>query len=653
MQHTPANEPWLVDGFPAAGKLARAVIRSDSDYAAVAGRAPMSLLPSSTILSCVRAAASTDPRKPALILLEKAGRDADARCYSYAELVSGIERSAALFAASSPGTPPVVSVICPLLPEALMAIWGAETVGIANPMNPFLEVEAVVTIMNTIAATVLVTGTGAYGLGAWDKLDEIIARVPSLRAVFTLGAPNDTRDFVAALADIPEQSLAAIAPRKSDEDATYMPTGGTTGAPKLVRQTQEKQLLDAWLMGALNGAASDEVVGHGMPNFHVGGLVAISLRTVLFGQTLVMLTPDGFRNPGVVREFWPILRRFAVTNIIATPTTAAALLSDRDANSAGNRLHTFSCGGSTVPTELLNAFHRRFDIYLRELWGMTEFHGVTTGHFNNGERPVVGSVGKAFPYHEVAVVNVVGGKYAGPIKAGERGILVVKGVCVGSGYFANEHATREFFVADMPDGGVWANTGDIGTVDEEGFVWVFGREKDLIVRGGHKIDPRVIEEALQHHPDVLMSAAIGQPDATRGEMPIAYVQLKSGAHASADDLIRFCADRIPERAAKPVDVIVLPKMPITGAGKIAKPTLRTDAAARVARRTASAVAGEAQVVKVEIDEKGAKRKRAIISLLAPEDKRNELDEKLRSAFLGFEFDLEVDFEDPRVTGGAA
>jgi len=645
MNHIPNTGPWLADGLPAPGKLARAFIRSDSDFAAVSEREPMSMIPARTILACIRAAARNDPDKPALVLLERPDPESEVRSFTYAELVAGIERAATLFAASSPDTPPVVSVICPLLPEALMAIWGAETVGIANPMNPFLEVDAVAAIMNTIAATVLITGTSAHGSGAWDKLDEIVSRVPTLRAVFTLGAPDDPRDFSAALSAAPEPRLDVLALRNGDEDATYMPTGGTTGVPKLVRQNQEKQLLDAWLMGALNGAARDEVVGHGMPNFHVGGLVAISLRAMMFGQTLVMLTPDGFRNAGVVREFWPILRRFGITNIIATPTTAAALLSDRGADSDGTRLHTFGCGGSTIPTELLNAFHRRFGVYLREVWGMTEFHGVTTGHFDNGERPVVGSVGKAFPYHEVAVVNIVDGKYAGPIKAGERGILVVKGVCVGSGYFGNERATSEFFVADMPDGAIWANTGDIGTVDEQGFVWVFGREKDLIVRGGHKIDPRVIEEALQHHPDVLVSAAIGQPDLTRGEMPIAYVQLKSGADVSSADLIQFCANRISERAAKPIDVIVLPKMPITGAGKIAKPALRTDALARVALRTASTVVGETQVVGIEIDEKGAKRKRVIISVLAPTEKRGELDEKLRAAFLGFEFELAIDFQD--------
>ncbi len=377
-----------------------------------------------------------------------------------------------------------------------------------------------------------------------------------------------------------------------------------------------------------------------MPNFHVGGLVAIALRAVIFGQTLVTLTADGFRNPGVVRHFWEIAKRFGITNVIAAPTTAAALQAAPGDSAQGHRIQNFGCGGSTIPVELLHAFHQRFGIYLREVWGMTEFHGVTTGHANDGSMPVVGSVGRAFAFHEVRAAILDGQRYLREAVPGERGILIVRGVCVGDGY-VDERQNGQLFVVDGPNGAVWANTGDIGAVDESGNVWVFGREKDLIVRGGNKIDPRVIEEALQQHPAVQLSAAIGRPDARRGEMPVAYVQLKQGSQASAAELLAFCAEHIAEKAAVPVEVTLLPVMPMTAVGKIAKPTLRTEALKNVARAVAAEVVGADAVLDVQMDDQAA-RSTAVVRARAPAARHEALTAQLRAAFMSFEFQTRFD-----------
>jgi fatty-acyl-CoA synthase len=374
----------------------------------------------------------------------------------------------------------------------------------------------------------------------------------------------------------------------------------------------------------------------------VGGLVCTCLRAAIFGQTLVILTPDGFRNLKVVQGFWDIARRFDITNVIATPTTAAALHADPKADHVGHRIHTFSCGGSTIPTELLHAFHRRFGLYLRELWGMTEFHGVTTGHPNDGSQPAIGSVGRRFAYHQVKAVLLEDGRFVREAAPGEKGILIASGACIGDGYLP-EAMSEQLFVKGMPDGKVWATTGDIGTVDETGHVWVHGREKDLIVRGGHKIDPRSIEEVLQQHPAVQLSAAIGQPHATRGEMPIAYVQPRTNAQVSADELIAFCKERIVERAAVPVEITLLPAMPMTAVGKIAKPALRLDALKRVAHDVAIRAIGVDSVAGIRVDESG-KRPTVIVALRAAAEPAAEVDveDKLRSAFMGFEFDVRAE-----------
>jgi fatty-acyl-CoA synthase len=135
----------------------------------------------------------------------------------------------------------------------------------------------------------------------------------------------------------------------------------------------------------------------------------------------------------------------------------------------------------------------------------------------------------------------------------------------------------------------WLITGDLGRVDEDGYVFVTGRAKDVIIRGGHNIDPALIEEPLLQLPQVLHAAAVGKPDGYAGELPIAYVQLVPGANVSDADLLAALAERIVERAAIPKEVVILDKLPLTDIGKPLKTALRADAAARAFR----AVLGEA------------------------------------------------------------
>src|SRR5260370_9750804 len=132
--------------------------------------------------------------------------------------------------------------------------------------------------------------------------------------------------------------------------------------------------------------------------------------------------------------------------------------------------------------------------------------------------------------------------------------------------------------AMLADGGL--DSGDLGRLDAEGYVWLIGRSKDLIIRGGHNIDPVIIEEALNRHPAVETAAAVGLPDTYAGELPMVFVQLRPGASVTTEELREFCRREIPERAAVPVQVALIPVMPVTGVGKIYKPALRLEAAQR-------------------------------------------------------------------------
>jgi fatty-acyl-CoA synthase len=616
--------------------LARPTLKSAADIAAAERAKPDQVLSCNTIYECIVASAQASPGKVALSHLLSADPAAAPRDITYADLLMQVRRAANLFKRLSGDARPSVSIILPMLPEALIASWAGSTAGISNPINPYLEVGQIAAILNASEATVLVTTTRRHGAGAWDKLDQITSAVPSLKQVLIVDSDNPLDDFNTAVANSPAE-LQFEPSRDPHGEAVYLPTGGTTAAPKLVRMSHRGQLLNAWTMGGLAGSEPECVVGHAMPNFHVGGSVLIALRVMLFGQTLLTLTTDGFRNVGVVKNFWDIARRHRMTSLIATPATAAAILALPDTSSEGHSIRCFQCGGSTIPVELLRGFHQRFGIWLRELWGMSEIHGAVSSHPDDGTQPVSGSVGIHLPWHPVKVVEVdASNRFVRECAPGERGLLAIGGPGVTMGY-VDGRLDKDFFITGMSDDRRWANTGDLGTIDEQGYIWMFGRAKDVIVRGGHNIDPKMIEEVLVCHPSVQVAAAIGRPDAAKGEMPIAYVQFKEGASVpSMQELLDLCKRDVQERAAVPVEIIAIPTMPMTAVGKINKPALRYDSMRRVASAVAGELIAERGTVEVVVDETGL-RPCVTVAVRLNSGDADAIRQQLTEAFRTYEF----------------
>lgn len=635
-----AGAPWLPGHVPGSGRLARATLRSPADVSEIERYTPDELLPGKTIYDCIKAAAEVEPDKAAITQLLSADLSVAPRTISYAGLVALIEQSANLFHQLSGSEPPSVAIILPMLPEGLIASWGAATAGIACPINPYLEVGVVTSIMNAARATVLVTAHSKFGPGIWDRLDEIRSQVPTLRQVLVVDADDPKQDFMAQAALQPAGRFVFTPTSDPHVDAIFLPTGGTTAAPKLVRMTHRGQLLNAWLVGAFAGSARDGVVGHAMPNFHVGGLTVIALRTILFGQTLLTLTTDGFRNQGVIKHFWDIARHYRMTTVLAVPTTAAAILAVPDASPEGHCISTFNCGASTVPVELMRGFHQRFGIWLREIWGQSEIHGVVTANYSNGQEPRVGSVGFRLPFQPVKVIEVDGdNRFLRECAPGERGVIAVCGPGVTPGYL-DSRLDNEFFIKGMPDGQRWGNTGDIGTIDTDGFVWLFGRAKDLIIRGGHNIDPKLIEEVLVSHPAIQQAAAIGRPDASKGEMPIAYVVPRPGGQIDVAEVLQFCRERVQERAAAPVEIIPVAELPLTAVGKVFKPALRMLTMSRLSESLAQDIVQNSGVVDVRVDDKGV-RPRVIVRVKLTSGDRQAVSASLNAALGQYEFSSEV------------
>ena len=598
------------------------------------------LMPAWSIRGALASAAAIEPGKTAISFVRDAGANDQVEAITYRALIDSVETAASLFRTLS-DSPSVVSVLAPLLPEAVIAMWGAAIAGVSNPINPFLEVRHIASIMNAARSTVLVTCSSAAGQGAWNQVDELAAMVPSLKRVLVIHPPGGgdaSDDFQRALAEHRGGCIDDAAGDDPDRVCAYFHTGGTTAAPKLVQHTQRGQLLNAWISAALLGPERDEVVGQGMPNFHVGGAILMNLRALIMGQTLLMLTPGGFRTAAVVSKFWEIVRRHGITSVLAVPTTCAALCADAKATSTGHAIRTFSTGGGAMPRDLARVFEERFGLVLKELWGMTEFQGILSANPHGAERPRIGSVGLLNPFHRVKALRLDGGHYLGECGVGEKGTLAVAGPCMTPGYLG-ESAEGSLRVQGMPGGEAWLNTGDLGTVDADGFVWLFGREKDVIIRGGHNLDPGIVEDVLSRHPAVQVAAVVGEPCALKGELPLAYVQLRPDSRVEVDELLALCQREVPERAAVPIDVVVIGAMPVTAVGKIFKPELRLDAMRRAAVKTVRATLGDASAVRVEVRETEA---RPAVTLRVPHGATAEAAaELLRTAFAGYTFETRI------------
>ncbi|MCV2449181.1 AMP-binding protein [Paracoccus sp. DMF] len=573
-----AVSPWLPGHAPTPGRVARARCLTEADRREIARWPLESLLPATTILGCLRAAADMLPDKTAIIQLHRGIPGGPRSGLSYGDLLDRVERAGRVFQAhAGPGRRPVVGVVLPMVAEGLIASWAAMAVGTLLPVNPYLEVEALAAILRAGGVTTLVTTTpAAGGDGVWRDLDRLRAMLPDLQHILLVGEADPACGFDAALAavgtDIPLAGLTA-----PEDVVVTMPTGGTTGLPKLVRMSQQGLLTVSWNTGVLMGPEPDFVVAHGMPNFHCGGLIPLATRSLLFGQTLLTLTPLGFRDREVVANFWPLMQEFGVNSVLSTPTTAAAILQASPDGEVPHRITDYHCGGSTIPVDLMERFHRRFGVWLRENWGLTEMHGTITGHLDPSRRPQVGSVGRALPGYTLRVVELDDhSRIVRDLPADACGVVIAQGPTLMLGYNTPDR-DPEFFVTDPRDGTVWGNSGDIGRLDADGYLWLSGRAKDLIIRGGHNIDPRLIEDVLDAHPAVRLCAAVAEPDAEKGEMPVAYVELMDGAEISGAALRAWCAERIAERAALPREIRILEALPLTPVGKISKVALRLDA----------------------------------------------------------------------------
>jgi fatty-acyl-CoA synthase len=469
-----------------------------------------------------------------------------------------------------------VALLVPHIPSALFALWGAQMAGCAFPINYLLNAEHIAELLRKTKTRVVVTLGPCNDLAINAEAHRAATLAGCVEHVLEID-PDESHPAAGSL-----QYLMRSQPTDgnydaeltADRTAALFHTGGTTGLPKILRHSHGNEVHTSWFGALYYDMKPGDRILNGFPIFHVAGTFVYGLAPLAAGASLFLPTLTGMRNQAFVRQIWAFADRHQLTHLGCVPTVLSALLDVPRKADQARCIRWALTGGSPLPVELAQTFENTCDIAIRSIFGMTECAGLVSIEPCKAPRHP-GSVGIRLPYSEVAAIPLEAATHnrlTTFCKPGETGIVVIRGPHVSQGYL-DDAQNKGTFTEDN-----WLISGDLGHVDEEGYIYLTGRSKDLIIRSGHNIDPGLIEEAFMKLQAVSTCAAVGEPDGYAGELPVAFVTLKEGMQTSPAQLLADVTPHIAERPAVPKRILILDKMPTTPVGKIYKPALRALAA---------------------------------------------------------------------------
>ena len=438
--------------------------------------------------------------------------------------------------------------------EFLATIFAANSLGaVAMPINWRLAAPELRYLLEHSGAKVLVCDEALTALA-----DEAITGLESAPARICVSPdPADGWEPFSSLEAAPIPTRAAVA---GDDIHRLMYTSGTTGRPKGVMLTHANLAWKNYAHVTEFGFTSNDIGLACGPLYHVGALDLVTTTMIAVGATTIIHRT--FDAALVVDE----IERSGITTVWMAPAMLRAVLDQpgiegRDLSS----VRVIIAGGEKLPIPYIERLQRVFPAaWLADAYGLTETVSGDTFLDPDGARTKVGSVGRACLYLELEIW----GDDDAPVPAGERGEVVLRGPKVFQGYWNDPDATAAAFR------GGWFHTGDIGIKDDDGYVYIVDRLKDMIVSGGENIASSEVERVLYEHPAVGEVAVIGRPDERWGEVPVAVVVLAPGAEATADELIEHCRKQLAKFKV-PKDVTFIEALPRNPSGKVLKRELRT------------------------------------------------------------------------------
>ncbi len=555
------------------GRTLRALgdIRSIKDVEALETRPYDDLVTARSVYDLFVNTAQFCGNRPAVTVLRSADPTDVEVTFSHAEFLGEVTRAANLFTSLGVGHEDVVTIISKTHGAVPALLWGAETAGIVSCLNYLLAPEVLVELLRREGAKVLVCPGPRTDPEIWARVSGVVEQVPSLRHVVLVGEDRLREGRFITVADAigkqPAHKLITTRQFRRDSVAAIFHTGGTTGSPKLVPQAHGHQIHAAWSMAQSLGNTEQDIGLNGLPFFHVGGVSAWGLAMVAAGGHMVVLSPAGYRDSHVVRNIWKIVSHFRATIFGAVPTTIGAMANAPVDDNDISTLRLTLTGGASISPAVADRFEAIVGVPLIEQYGMTETVTAITCTPPNGRRQR-GAVGLRHPFSEVRVVK---DPFAGVLEdcaPNETGNVICRGRQVVTTYVDPRHNVGAFNFAG------YLVTGDVGHLTDDSQLVLTGRKKDLIIRGGHNIDPAAIEEVANAHPAVAASAAVGMPDAYAGEVPVLFVVTRPGKDLNRDELAKHMEAYTTEPPARPRHIFLIKELPTTAIGKIFKPSLR-------------------------------------------------------------------------------
>ncbi|MDQ2762316.1 MAG: long-chain fatty acid--CoA ligase [Pseudomonadota bacterium] len=506
------------------------------------------------------------------------------RHYSYAETSDAANRVAAGLAALGYGPGDRIGLFLPNVPHYVAAYYGILKLG-ATVVNfsPLYTVDELAhqvadsgtKLLFTVSArAVLPTALRVLERSGLERLivGSVAGALPPTKSLLyrlfkrkeTAARPNDPRitAFSNLIANDGKHNPASIDPERHIALIQY--TGGTTGVPKGAMLSHQNLSANARQVMGIDphAGAEDRIIGV-LPLFHVFANTCVLNRTVLNGGSIVML--PRFDAGQVLAA----LHRTKATSLPGVPTMYQALLDHPDAAKTDfASLRVCISGGAPLSAELKGKFEAVTGATVVEGYGLSESSGVVSANPYEAEGKA-GTIGQPLPATHVRLVDK--GDPTRPAPEGEPGEVVIKGPQIMQGYWGRPDADNEVFVPDE-NGQGWLRTGDVGTIDADGFIRIVDRLKDMIAVSGFKVFPSQIEAILHHHPAVKEAMVIGLPDAYRGEQPRAYVTLNDDMTASGEVLRDWLNPQLG-RHERVDQVVVRASMPKTMIGKLSRKDL--------------------------------------------------------------------------------
>jgi acyl-CoA synthetase (AMP-forming)/AMP-acid ligase II len=491
-----------------------------------------------------RAAALGD--KPALI------EGPTGRIITYAELARSIQRVAAGLAARGFGKGDVFGILSPNVPEYAIMFHGVASMGgVTTLINPLYTEHEIAHQLKDAGARLLVT------VPQFIEKARAAAALAGIEEIFVFGECDGATPFASLLENDGEAPPVEINPR---EDLVALPySSGTTGLPKGVMLTHYNLVANISQMKGLDYFTDDDTLIAVLPLFHIYGLMVVLNSGLHAGATIV--TMPRFE----LESFLKAVSDHGVTLAHIVPPIVIALSKNPIVDNYDlSKLKTIFCGAAPLGEELTRACIERIKCGVRQGYGMTETSPVTHSSPADPAQVKFGSVGVCAPDTECKVVDLKTGEPQGPNKEGE---ICVRGPQVMKGYLNQPEAT-----ARTVDDEGWLHTGDIGYADEDGHFFIVDRAKELIKYKGFQIAPAEMEALLLTHPAVADAAVIPLPDEEAGEIPKAFVVLKSGSEATAAEIMHFVAARVaPFKKIRHLEFT--DKIPKSASGKILRRVL--------------------------------------------------------------------------------